>query len=124
MTLPAKKILRIIDAAGLLRVQLAADLWLVLVPVKATTLEILNPESFTPYEKKTDIIAAKPILLGFGTGNRSQDSGSDLHWITSIPDRNKWLSVGAWGHRVTTMDGLSRCLREVANFDLQEALDA
>lgn len=111
MTLPAKKILKIIDAAGLLRVQLAADLWLVLVPVKANTVTILNPDSMQPHELKAEITAARPVLLSFGS------TGASI-----AKSHAAWDAVGAIVVVPKTMEGVVKALESVG-FDLEKALE-
>lgn len=111
MTPRAKKILRIIEAAGLLTVRLSDDLYLALVPVKAVTVEILNPNGMQPHERKTDIIAARPVLLSFGSAGASV-----------AKSHAAWDSVGAIVVVPKTMDSVVAALESVG-FSLEDALE-
>lgn len=111
MTPRARKILRILSAAGLVAVRLSDDLHLVLVPLKTTTVTIVNPEGFSPHRKEEQITAARVLLLSFGS------TGASV-----AKSHAAWDSVGAMVVVAKTMESVVAALDSVG-FDLEKALE-
>lgn len=61
-----RRILRAIEASGLLAVKLDDNAWLVPVPAKVTTVTMRNPDGFNPHEVRETVTMARCVILCFG----------------------------------------------------------
>lgn len=90
-----RKIIRLLEEAGFIAIRLRDRLWLVLLPIQATTLTVIAEHSFNPHERREEIRAARPLLIGFG-------------WHPPVPE--PWMLMGAVPVEVKEIEDLEFAL--------------